>query len=346
MQSTLSSSDPEIVSQVQLLKACLLRKSSLYSDINLMKIKKNYVQSNNDYRDYREIITVLKAVNKRLTDIRQMTRYIKKSLKPQSRPFNFDPSLLIEDSALDLPRHIFSFNFELETYIDSLKSHFENLSLDYDEKIEACKHQDSIIQYNDQMIDQVESLESEVAELQDKVQDLRSARELIKEKQAKRSEVRKLSFNNMKVYHKLSDNALKLQSRLSMKGELMKNIKITEREIEILDRRIDNNSKKVKLMEQEAKVQARVKKQHEPELVELNKRISVLNVKLEAMYREKDDLLEFLSADHGDEEYEEDETLQITDWSTRISEIKKEKELIAEENKRLEQTISKWTLSP
>src|SRR5574343_1520250 len=128
MQSVNPSSDPEIISQIQLLKACLLRKSSLYSDINLMKIKKNYVQSNNDYRDYKEIVTVLKAVNKRLSDIRQMTRYIKKSLKPGKKPINFDHSQLVEDSALDLPRHIFSFNFELETYIESLKTHFDDLS--------------------------------------------------------------------------------------------------------------------------------------------------------------------------------------------------------------------------
>lgn len=339
-------SDVEIVSQIQLLKACLLRKSSLYSDINLIKIRRNYIQSNNDYRDYKEIMTVIKAVNKRLTEIRQMTRYIIKSLKPESKSLDFDPSLLALDSDLDIPRHIFSFNFELETYIDSLKTHFEDLNLDYDKKIEICKHQDSVIEYNDEILSQIQNLESEILNLKDKVEGLRSAKDSIQETKQKRSLVRKMSLNNMKVYHKLSDNALKLQSRLLMKNELVKNLKMSEREIEGLERRIESNSKKVKLLEQEAKVQAREKKQHEPELVEVNKRTVVLNLKLQDMYAELDRLLKFMCAGWRDEEIEEDETLQISDWSSRISEIKKEKELIAIENKRLKETISKWTLSP
>ena len=323
------SSDLEIVSQIQLLKACLLRKSSLYSNINLIKIKRNYLQSNNDYRDYKEIVTVLKAAYKRLSDIHQMTRHIKKSLNAGSKPFNFDPSLLITSSALDIPRHIFSLNFGPETYIDSLQSEFESLSQEYDNKIEICKRQDSVIQYNDLLMDQIENIESEAFDLRDRICGLRSAKDSIKETKHKRSLVMKISLNHMKVYHKLSDNAFKLQSRLLMKNELLKNIKMTERDIDSLNRRIESNSKKFELLEQEAKVQTGARKQHELELIEINKRTEVLDSKLQDMRREKDRLLEFLCGNRGDEEVEEDETLHITDCSSRISKIKKEKELIA-----------------
>jgi L-rhamnose mutarotase len=240
-------------------------------------------------------------------------------------------------------------NFQQETYIDSLKDHYEELCLAYDEKIELCKRQDTLINDNDKLADQHELLVSEVADLQGKVQNLQHSKAIMEGIKAKKNMKRKLSFHNMKVYHQLSDNALKLQSRLSMKNELIKNLKIAEKEVEGLRKRIENSQQKIKLLKQEVKVQESYSKQHEPELMQLNHMFQKLNIRLYALYQEKDDLLELLSADVQDAQdldYEEDETVQIPDWSSRISEIKKEKDLISEENRRLKEKISKWNFSP
>lgn len=347
MQSTNLNTDPEIVSQIQLYKAFLHQKVNLNYEISYLKIKKSYIQSNSEYRDLKELIALSKVLLKRLNEIRQINRSIRKNPPDQSIRSSclsrFLSTLNKSDGFFDIQRNIFSLNFALETHVESLKEKFEKFSQDYEDKLNHYRTNEAILNYNSEHFDNLNSLEQEIYEIQINLYSLNSHNKSIQAEKQKKSQMIKNSLNTIKNYHKLSENALKLRSKLQLKEDLMKSVTITEHELQILSNKVEINRIKVNDLECQTNEISRLSPIFSQELSELNQRIQKLQSKLNLFNTEKSSLLMKLCNEDRDkdEDYEEEDTLSLPGWTFGFDKMVKDKEKLMDENQKLKDRISR-----
>ena len=337
--------DREIVAQVQLLKAFLQQKVGLNQQIGLMKVKASYLQSNNDFKVLREIQAVVKLMAKRLNDLRIVNTYIHKTPILALRQGNFDEflkTLVDNEQHLEVPRNIFSINFEDETQNEELKEKYEALVQEYEEKADQYKHFEMNFEQDSILVKHMAGLEQEVYDLQLRIDDLSSGNKRFEEKKVKKRIMRKSSFEKIKIFHRLSENALKLRSKLLLRQEMTKNLVVAEEEMQNMQIKINEDEENIKLLQQESKIRGKSFAADEEELKELKKNRLKIEMRLEGLRAEKDDLLKILfGEDKLEEEFEEDETFQGVNWSTGFEKMQKEKNLLFEENQKLKERISK-----
>lgn len=347
MQGTNSDTDPEIVAQIQLLKAFLHQKANLNYEISKMKIKKNYIQSNIEYRDLKDLIALAKVLAKRLVEIRQINRSIRSNPAGQSINYSSLTSLFAilrnTSSSLEIPRQIFSINYEIETYLDSLKERFESYSQEYDEKVNLYKLNEHILNTEIENSDILDTLEQEVNSCQSELDSLRRKNNTIEASKSKRVLMRKSSLKTMKNYHKLSENALKLRSKLQLKKELVLSIQATELELDNLSNKVSINQEKVDNLKVDRDEFLRSSPKQSLELIELELKITNLQFKLQSLNTEKSSLLSIHSDENysKDENIEEEDTLNLPSWTSGFHQMLKDKQDLIAENQKLKDRISR-----
>lgn len=344
MQS-FTGADTEIVAQVNLLKAYLQQKVRLNQQIGLMKVKASYLQSNNDFKVLKEIQAVIKLMSKRLNDLRMINNCLHKHPITAFRRGNFDEFLktvLDNEQYLEVPRNIFSINFEKETENEELKEKYEALVQEFELKVDQCKHIEATYEQDSIFLKHLAGLEQEVYDLQLRISDLSSGNKRFEEQKVKKRIMRKSSFEKIKIFHRLSENALKLRSKLLLRQEMTKNLAVAEEELQNMQIKINEDEENISLLQQENKIRGKNLANDEEELMELKKKRLKIEMRLEGLKAEKDDLLKILfGANDLDEEFDEDETLQGVSWSVGFEKMQKEKNLLFEENQKLKERISK-----
>lgn len=349
MHSTNLKTDSAIVSQIQLYKAFLHQKVNLNYEISYMKIKKNYIQSNSEYRDLKEFIALSKVLLKRLNEIRQINRNIRKNPPDQSIRASslnrFLSTLKESDDFLGVQRSIFSLNFALETQVESLKEKFEKSSQDYEDKLNQYRTNEAILEYNSEHLDTLNSLEQEIYDIQVELYSLNSKNKSIQAEKQKKTQLIKNSLNTIKNYQKLSENALKLRSKLQLQENLNKSISITEHELHTLNNKVELNRIRLKDLESESSQLSRLSPIFSQELSEWNQRIQKLQSKLDSFNAEKSSLLSKLcnNDSNKEEDYEEEDTEKLSGWNIGFEQMAKDKEKLMDENKKLKDRISRLT---
>lgn len=344
----LTDTDPEIVAQVSTLKAAYTYKLSLIHQINKLKFRSNYEKSNKDYKDLKDLAPICKIMWKRFDSIRSTLSSIRKIPRSHSNPFKLNESLSILsslESNPEVPRQLFSLNFNHETTLEDLKSSYDDLLSEYEAKCEILNENESIISNH-------AALSSELPQLEADVQELSQIRTNFYEKYSKTQEIRnkckihkKKSFEQIKLFQKLSENGIILRSKLLLKQELLNNLKIAEKELENLSGKIREDEEKMKVLEIETKEMAKETSRLQEDLVDWKKEICKLQMRLQGLLEEKDTLLEWIyekkESKNSKDEYVEDETVQISSWINGFDEMLKEKESLVNENKKLKDRISR-----
>ena len=244
-----------------------------------------------------------------------------------------------------MPRQLFSLNFNHETTLEDLKSSYDDLLSEYEAKCEILNENESIISNH-------AALSSELPQLEADVQELSQIRTNFYEKYSKTQEIRnkckihkKKSFEQIKLFQKLSENGIILRSKLLLKQELLNNLKIAEKELENLSGKIREDEEKIKVLEIETKEMAKETSRLQEDLVDWKKEICKLQMRLQGLLEEKDTLLEWIyekkESKNSKDEYVEDETVQISSWINGFDEMLKEKESLVNENKKLKDRISR-----
>ena len=347
MQGTNSESDPEIVAQIQLLKAFLHQKANLNHDISNIKIKKNYIQSNNEYRDLKDLLALGKVLAKRLNEIRQINRSIRLNPKgsplKHSSPTDLFSILRNTSSCLEIPRQIFSLNFEIENNLDLLKERFESISQEYDEKVDLYKSNECALDTEIENSGILDNLENEVNKYQSQLDLVRRKNNLIETNKSKKVLFRKESLKSMKNYNKLSENALKLRSKRLLQKELNHSIRATELELEDLSQKVAISQERVYSLKLDQDDLLRSSPKQSLELTELEIKIQKLQSKLEALDTEKSSLMSILSNENysKDENIEEEDTLNQPSWTLGFQQMLKDKEELVAENQKLKDRISR-----
>ena len=347
----LTDTDPEIVAQVSTLKAAYSYKLSLIHQINKLKFRNNYQKSNKDFKDLKDLAPICKIMWKRFDSIRRTLSSIQKIPKTHSNPSKLSDSLSIlsqVESNLEVPRQLFSLNFNNETALEDLKSALDDLSSEYEAKCKIFNESESAISNHVALSTALPQLEAEVEELS-------QIRAFFFEKYSKSQQMRnnskinrKKSFEKIKLFQKLSENGVILRSKLLLKQELLSNLKIAGNEYESLSGKIKEDEEAINVLEIETKETAKETSRMQEELVDWKKEICRLQMRLQGLYGEKDTLLEWIydrkdSKDSKDskDEYVEDETVQISSWVSGFDEMLKEKESLVNENKKLKDRIGR-----
>ena len=343
MDLNFAQSDPDIRAQVQLLRAHMEHKTGLQYEISQIKIKNSYKQSNSDYRDSRDMSNLTKMLNKRLVEVRNMSKAIKHhQLKQVSKETlaGLVESFKVLEPQLDISRNLFSLNFQIENDVETLSSYYELKCHEYNEKSELFAQNQEILNQTLEQAGLYESLENEVNDYTAELEQFGLEIQVMKEKKEKILSRRRSSVDKVKIFHQLTQLALSLRSKLLLREEFNKNLKSAEFELDELNRKVNEEKERIHQIEIENEEERKYAARYSIDLDELHGKIDKKSLSLEKLYQQKR-VLENEQNKKKISGFDEGETVFLSGWISGLNEMQKEKMSLMEENSKLKQRISR-----
>lgn len=340
------SSEPEIRAEIQLLKAHIEHKAYLNYEISQMKIRTSY-KSSADSRDFKGLTSIGKQLFRRLSIIRYISQTLKEtSLKeiPKETLQDLLSQTQEMEPKLELPKDLFSINFELDNLVNDLKNNYDFLSQDYQTKTEKYSENQARVEYIIQKEQELSLLEREVIDYTLELEQFASENKDLSTKKQKVANKKRESVDKVKIFQHLSENAMKLRSKLLLKEELIKNIKSAEKELDELNEKILVRQEKLRETEQENEENRKNVSRFEVDLHALNKKVKKLEIRLQGLEKEKCLLTNSESKMNFSmpESSGANETMSISGIISGFTKINKEKNSLFEENLKLKERLSKF----
>jgi hypothetical protein len=332
--------------EVSLLRAYFQQKSSLEYEISNLKIRNNYFNNSSNSRALKDIISTLKLSIRRLEDI----RFLKSSASsPELDSISAEPQKIEEimeksmnnvnklEAILADTQQAEHFNSLLKEKYNSLKERWERMKI-------VNKANEKLLRQNEYKMETFQGLEAEVLfynkELENinienlKMTSLKNVSESQKQRNVER----------VKIYSRLSAEAIKLRSKRLFCTELQKHIKTAELELEHHQIKASQEKERVDELERES-IDDRPIEYFEEEVQKVNEKTEKLEKRIEELLKEKEENLESPKGKSiGDSKVIESDdslTLSITSLFNGFQEIRREKESLIVENNELKQMISK-----
>lgn len=346
MNLNFDTSEPQVRAQIQLLKSHIEHKANLTYQISQLRIESSYKHSA-DCKDFKDMNNLSKIISKRLGTV----RYISKTLK-QIRLKEVTKETLEElmncvkefEPKLEISRNVFSLNFEIETIVDELKEKYNQLTETFSAKCAESNELQILMEDFDIRVKECESLEIETKDYLQEINHYKSEISELMQKKNKLSTRRRESVEKVKIFQQLSSGALQLHSKYLLKDELIKSIKSAESELDHLTQEINSKKEKLEQFEAEKEDFIRNSARFEVDFYELRKRITKLEMQLEALLTEKEDLNpKAIIQSQGS--LNEGETISFPSIISGFKQIQKEKASLFEENQILKEKLNKLMVS-
>lgn len=342
--------DSELRAKVQLIRAYMQSKSTLSYQINQLKIRNSYRQSNTDFRDFKDMGNISKLLHKKLQDVQSLNTLLR-SPEIQKHPSTSVSKLVeiivgSEGNMKDIDK-ILGETMNSEVYLSLLKEKY----LQVKETLNGVKavHRENVkkLEQNQDKQEAFEALEEEVNELASEVETFQKEnKEMLKKKQ-RITINRRGSVQRIKVYQQLSDSALKLRSKLVFKDELERNIRSANLEIQQHSEKIEKEKVKLQLLQGNSEASLKFNEKYENDLYELRKETKRLEIKLEILDKEREKLIqqckeesERFELPKNSEDTDETLSINLIGLLNGFNEMRKEKDSLIAENDELKRKIS------
>ena len=343
----------EVRGHFQLIRAYIQSKATLNYQISQLKIKKNYHQSNNDYRDYKEMLNVSKIIGKRHSELKGLKNKLKtllvKSIKPESIQKLFGVIYNSEIHIKDIEEILYQ-NSGTEKNIIALKEKLNILKERHAEQLKVQEENQVAIHLNISNQALAQKLEVEISDYKKEVLIYNQQIRVLK-KTKKISHInRKANFDRIKIYKTIPENALKLRSKWLLRDELQKALINAEIEIEILEEKVNDDKRQLKELEESSEENTKISAKYEIDLFEMNKYIKKIEAKIQLL---KDELtnnnITVIATSPKSANYriaftsclDEGETCCISRANSGFIEMQKESESLIKENNILKEKIAK-----
>ena len=346
MNFEFDSSEPEIRAQIHLLKAHIEHKAFLNYEISQMKIRNSY-NSSADRRDFKDLVSMSKQLSRRLSIIRYISQTLKSTNLREITTETLQELLTRTqemEPKLEISRDLFSLNFELDTVVGNLRETYEALNQDYQKKSEMCSGSQARVLYLVEKEQEIKELERDIMDYNLEVQQFAQENRDLSKKKLRVASKKRESVDKVKIFQHLSENAMKLRSKLLLKEELYKNFKSAEKELDELNEKIMKREEELRELEFENEGDRKDVARHEIDLHELKKLGKKLEIRIQGLVHEKDQLansgskMNFLSQ----ETLGTNETVSISGIISGFNKINKEKLSLYEENLKLKERLGKF----
>ena len=349
MLCNLDNSDVRAYSQ--LMKAYVQNKACLNYQINTLRIRNNFRQSNSEYKDSREVVNMNKLLLKRIQEVKNI-RDALKYLETKTVDLDILEKLFCMDFSDDknleeidwIERNINNTEELLETSI----SKYEIIKEGLDEKAIVYYHNQREINKNLQKIEKIKALEEELTDYRAEIEHFKKENTEMAIRKARSSPTKRESIGCLKIYHKMSENALKLRSKLLLRDELAKIVEKAHVELENLSVKIAKDTETFHNEERELEEISKSAGKLESELHENRKKIKKLEMAIEGLHNEIGEIASNFEIEEESplklslsESLDEGETVSLTNIISGFTKMKEDKESLIEENKKLKDKISK-----
>lgn len=333
-------STPELRGQIQYLRALYQKKSSLAYNISQLKIKLTHRQTNTDYKDLRLAQTNSKVLSKKLEELESTYRTIKsEEFIPISKESQENLKNIVDESLSSFCKieGILEDAKNSENYLNLLKEKFNHMKDEFERKKVRFGLNEKYLVGNSESRDMMSELNEDLREMSEKLASYSEENERLSAKKSMITKSHRKSVEKIKIYHQLSDNAMRLRSKLLFRKELRNSISNAELELEYHFQRVQKEEDRLTELEQESQETTKYLSRYESELRKLDEYIVKLENKLDVMYREREDLSHHpKSVSLGSENKEmadESITVSLTSLLTGFHQMRKDKDtLIAENN--------------
>jgi hypothetical protein len=278
-----SSGNNEIRGQLELLKALMQNKSSLTYELNQIKIQASYNQSNSSHRDLKELITLSKTIKKKLSDLNSSHENLKnteiKADSPETINKIVDLISYSQDNVGQIESLLKEFE-DIERLVGLLKQRFELLSQEYQKKKLSLAVNERYLDDNTPEVMVFKELATEIKEYEAELEFYGQENDKMFEKKVSRKKNRRSSVQKVKIYQQMSEEGLKLRSKLLIKQDLEKNIKHAEEELKYHFSKVEKEENRLKELESDFALNSNTQSLEE-ELKSLETEIQALENELE-----------------------------------------------------------------
>lgn len=261
------------------------QKARLNYEISQIKIAKNYSRSNADHKDCRDLSSLCKMLGKRLGESRNL-RILVKSL--EVKEINAEVLSQLKEfvgnccEKLEVPGELVVVNEELESGLRKIICEFRVMEEKYQAKGEEFfKNQYLIAEVNEQRI-ALSQLEKEVGNYIEEIEFFKKGIAELENKKVCAGKARK-SVDKIKIFHQLSDDALKLRSKLLLQKELSKDLQNAEEELEDLQRKVSNQQDSLKHLQRAFDQDTKASESLTSDLSNLHQYIKTTEKKLQSL---------------------------------------------------------------
>ena len=252
--------DLEMRAKVHLLKATIQTKNTLLYQINQLKIKNTYRQSNPDFRDFRDMGNLTKVLHKKLQEVKSIHSALD---SPEIKKLSIDSVnrlldiILHSEGNVEEIDDILNENLSSERYLTLVKEKYSHVMEKKNAELKKYNYNDSILSRNFPKQKSLNALEEEICDYKAEIKNFHKENQELLSKQKRMREHKRGSVDRIKIFNQLSDNALRLRSKLLFREELKKNIENAETEVDSHFVRV--NKEKERLQELEADMQENIK---------------------------------------------------------------------------------------
>ena len=344
MSEVVNGLQSDVQYQLQLLKALIQSKSSLMYELNELKIKCSFRNSNTDFRDFRELVTLSRMVAHKLNELKALSEVAKTLELGSAEPEDLKQINAIvssSESNIQEIEKMLKASENSTNLVGSLKERYAQLCQEYQRKKASLSFDTQF--FNDASHDAIfyNSLLSEVNNYKAQLGSLSNEIRDIKSKQEKRASSRRSSVEKMKIFQHLSQSAFELRSNILMKEALEKTFNKAQRELEKQEARLDKEKSKIEKLKNDpsGSVDPRVLGD---ELELLQDQVLQLEGKIENLYKEREELINprVLGLDLRNENQEDSITVSLVTLMTDFNEMRRDKETLFQENQRLKEKLT------
>ena len=335
----------EVLAQLTYLRAMYQKKSALAYDISQLKIKSTHRQTNTDYKELRELLTTSKIISKKLEELAYSHKTTKQVRIPDITPENKEnlESILQESSSnIEHMENMLNDAQDTEKYLKLLIEKFNHMKEDYERKKLKKTQNEKNLLISKESREVLTDLEEEIEEMKEKIRSFDQENERMTEKKSSISRTHRKSVEKIKIYHQLSENAMRLRSKLLFRKDLRHSISNAELELEFHSQRVQREEDKLIEIEAESEQESKYLGTYEQELEKLDEYIAKLEDKLDNMYREKEDLMQrpkSISIPSDTKEPEESVTVSLVGLLTGFNKMRQEKDSLIAENNKLKEKL-------
>jgi len=340
-------STPELRAQIQYLRALYQKKSSLAFDISQLKIKLTHRQTNTDYKDLRLAQTNSKVLSKKLEELETNYKTIKsEEFTPIPKESEENIRSMVNESLSSFCQieGILEDAKNSENYLNLLKEKFSHMKDEFERKKVRLGLNEKYLVGNSENRDLVVDLNEDLQEISEKLKSYSEENERLGVRKLMISKSHRKSVEKIKIYHQLSDNAMRLRSKLLFRKELRNSISNAELELEFHFQRVQKEEDRLNELEQESQETTKYLSRYESELGKLDEYIVKLENKLDAMYREREDLSHHpksvsQGSENNKEVADESVTVSLTSLLTNFHQMRKDKDSLIAENNKLKEKL-------
>ena len=321
------------------------KKSALAYDLSQLKIKLTHRQTNTDYKELRELLTKSKVISKQLEELSSSHSTSHKTRLPdisQATKENLQSLVSESTSNIESLQSMLTDAQDTEKYLNLLKEKHSHMQDELERKRHKKTQNEGSLFRSQDSREVLADLVTDLSELKEKLQSFDQEIQKMTERKASISRTHRKSVEKIKIYHQLSEAAMRLRSKLLFRKDLQHSVSNAELEIDFQSQRVQKEEDRLREAEADEELESKHASSYEQELERLDEHVAKLEDKLDAMYREKEDLTQrpkSLSLPSENKEPEDSVTVSLVGLLTGFHKMRQDKDSLVAENNKLKEKL-------